>query len=220
MSRFFDQAGIMLPLAGVLTWLMECILAGGGNMGVATMLLAHMYPAATIVTLEPQPGNCWLLEANTRAFPNVHVECTGLWAKDANLKIIPSDDNLDWGWRTLEVEEPRADTITAASVSSLMRRYGLEGGFDYAKLDIEGAEWKVFEGDEARDWLGSIKLLSLEVHNAMAKPGQEQHLESFMLGEGYTKSLHGEYEVWAVPELESYLQSAQTTKQNKMLGGI
>lgn len=42
-------------------------------------------------------------QANTKAFPNVHVECTGLWARDANLQIVPSDDNLDWGWRTLEV---------------------------------------------------------------------------------------------------------------------
>lgn len=32
-------------------------------MGVATVLMAHMYPATTIVTLEPEPGNCWLLQA-------------------------------------------------------------------------------------------------------------------------------------------------------------
>lgn len=189
-------------------------------MGVATMLLAHMYPVATIVTLEPEPGNCWLLQVNTRAFPNVNVECTGLWDKDANLKIVPSDDNLDWGWRTLEVVQPSADTITAASVPSLMRKYGLAGGFDYAKLDIEGAEWKVFEEDNARGWLGSLKLLSLEVHNHMATPEQAQHLDSFLQGQGYSKSLHGEYEVWAVPELEPYLHSEQKIKQNKMLGGI
>lgn len=189
-------------------------------MGVATVLLAHMYPAATIVTLEPNPGNCWLLKANTAPFPNVHVECTGLWNKDANLKIVPSDDNLDWGWRTLEVEQPTADTIMAASVPSLMEKYGLDGGFDYAKLDIEGAEWTVFRGNAAMEWLGSLKLLSLEVHHHMATSEQQQHLDSFFEGQGYSKSLHGEYEVWAVPELEPYLHSVQTIKQNKMLGGI
>lgn len=37
-----------------------------------------------------------------------------------------------------------------------------------------------------------------------------------MMGQGYAKSLHGEYEVWAVAELEPYLKSTQTTKENKM----
>ncbi|KAK9902838.1 hypothetical protein WJX75_008184 [Coccomyxa subellipsoidea] len=84
----------------ILPWAPTTILEGGGNMGVATVLLAHMYPAATIVTLEPNPGNCWLLKANTAPFPNVHVECTGLWDKDANLKILAATSAwaLDCAW--------------------------------------------------------------------------------------------------------------------------
>lgn len=70
------------------------------------------------------------------------------------------------------MEEPTADTITAASVPTLVQKYGLAGGFDYAKLDIEGAEWTVFADGAAADWLSSVRLLSLEVHNMMAKPEQ------------------------------------------------
>lgn len=33
-------------------------------------------------------GNCRLLEMNTMTFPNVHVECSGLWDKDASLGMV------------------------------------------------------------------------------------------------------------------------------------
>ena len=40
-----------------------------------------MYPRVPIVVLEPEPANCWLLQANTRVFANVRVKCAGLWDK-------------------------------------------------------------------------------------------------------------------------------------------
>lgn len=33
-------------------------------------------------------GNCRLLEVNTMTYPNVHVECSGLWDKDASLGMV------------------------------------------------------------------------------------------------------------------------------------
>lgn len=45
--------------------------------GIATVALAHLYPTAKIVVLEPAEDNCMVLKANTLTYANVHVECKG-----------------------------------------------------------------------------------------------------------------------------------------------
>ena len=192
------------------------------------MRRAHMYPRVPIVVLEPEPANCWLLQANTRVFANVRVKCAGLWDKVrgnmnlahapgrsafpvctwqvtvhwnpssmlqqqqnappssvcsarqgcsgvthiawehqsvslvacgqvANLSIQASGDGREWGWRTVEVPQATPSTIPATSVPALLREFNLTA-FDYAKIDIEGAEFAVFRGDSALSWLAGAKV--------------------------------------------------------------
>ena len=160
-----------------------------------------MYPRSPIVVLEPEPANCWLLQANTRVFANVHVKCAGLWDKVANLSIQPAGDGREWGWRTIEVPTAVPGTIPATSVPQLLREFGLPA-FDYAKIDIEGAEFTVFKGDAALSWLPGAKVLSLETHKALAQPGDVEHLRDLLTAQGFLWSTAGEYDVWATPELQ------------------
>ena len=66
------------------------------------MVFAHLFPAATVVALEPQMQNCLLLKANTLSLPNVRVHCKGLWNKETRVAVVPGSGNMDWGWH-LEV---------------------------------------------------------------------------------------------------------------------
>ncbi|BDA51194.1 hypothetical protein COCOBI_18-0710 [Coccomyxa sp. Obi] len=196
-----------------LPWRPQTILEGGANMGVATLALAHMYPMAQIVVVEPEPGNCDLLELNTKTYPNVHVECSGLWDKDASLGMVKPSDGRNWGWMTEEVEEGTPGSLHAVSVQSLLKKYNL-ASFDYIKLDIEGSEWQLFRQDESLEWLEGVKLMSLEVHHGMnTLPGDEDHMVTMLKSRGYDMSRHGEYDVWASQDLHPFLRHQQAAPQ-------
>lgn len=107
-------------------------------------------------------GNCRLLEINTLSYPNVHVECSGLWDKDASLRMVEPPDGRDWGWITEEVREGTQGSFRAVSVQSLLHKYNFPN-FEYIKLDIEGSEWQLFRRDDSLAWLKGVKLMSLEV---------------------------------------------------------
>ncbi|CAL8466429.1 g5965 [Coccomyxa elongata] len=188
-------------LLAKLPWQPQTILDAGGNMGVATLALAHMYPMAQIVVVEPEPGNCCLLEMNTVTFPNVHVECSGLWDKDASLGMVPP--------YTVEVAEVTPGSLRAISMQSLLSKYNLTS-FDYIKLDIEGSEWQLFRQDFNLGWLTGVKLMSLEAHPYKALPGDEDHLVTVLKSRGYDMSRHSEYEVWASQDLHPFLRPKQT----------
>ena len=125
-----------------LPWAPSAILEGGGNIGIATLVLGHMYPEATIVVLEPQPENCFMAKANTMSLKNVHVRCEGLWRTETNLALTKAGDGREWAWAFKETDVPTADAIKVSTPDALLREYNLTA-WDYAKLDIEGAEFEV-----------------------------------------------------------------------------
>ncbi|BDA51193.1 hypothetical protein COCOBI_18-0700 [Coccomyxa sp. Obi] len=197
---------------GKLPWQPQTILDAGANIGVATLALAHMYPMAQIVVVEPEPGNCRVLEANTMTYPNVHVECSGLWDKDASLGMVKPSDGRDWGWITEEVDEGTLGSLHAVSVQSLLKKYNL-ASFEYMKLDIEGSEWQIFRQDDNLEWLKGVKLMSLEVHPSLTRPGDQDHMAMVLRSRGFDMSQHGEYDVWASRELHPFLREEQPAPQ-------
>ena len=88
-----------------LPWAPSAILEGGGNIGVATLVLGHIYPDATIVVLEPQPENCVLAKANTMSLKNVHVRCEGLWRTETHLALTKAGDGRQWAWQFEETSD-------------------------------------------------------------------------------------------------------------------
>ena len=88
----------------------------------------------------------------------LYVQCA---PQVANLSIEAAGDGREWGWRTVEVPQATASTIPATSVPALLREFNLSA-FDYAKIDIEGAEFAVFKGDSAVSWLSGAKVPDLE----------------------------------------------------------
>ena len=57
-----------------LDWSPEHVLDAGANIGLASRVAAALWPAALIVALEPDPANFALLQQNTAAYPNIHLE--------------------------------------------------------------------------------------------------------------------------------------------------
>lgn len=139
----------------------------GANIGLAAVWFAKRYPGARIVAVEPDRGNFALLEANTVALPQVQPACAAIWAEDRVVHMV--DPGLGpWGLRVAEPTEagPGVD-VEAISMPTLMERFELER-IDLLKIDVEGAERRLFDGDVA--WLERVGAIAIELHDRF-EPG-------------------------------------------------
>ena len=147
----------------------KVIIDGGANVGLFAVWIKNRFPDATVISVEPDPGNFELVKQNVAAYPNVHVENKGIWSRTTRLKVYDKYNRGKWGF---VVEEDNEGSIEAISISDIMAKYGLER-IDILKLDIETSEKKVFS-ENYEDWLPKTKMLIVEIHDHMeegcAKP--------------------------------------------------
>lgn len=144
----------------------EFIIDGGGNIGLTACFFASKYPGSTIISIEPDPGNYKLLQANCKPYANIKSLQCGIWKKDTRLKIMNTGAGNN-AFTVTETDETNADTINAVTVLSVMEQFGLPH-IDILKLDIEGSEKEVFETGFEK-WLPLIKVLIIELHDDMKK---------------------------------------------------
>ena len=140
------------------------IIDGGGNVGLAALYFANVYPDAKIVSVEPESDNYNMLVDNTRAYDNICLIQSGLWNKSTYLKV--KDIGLgDWGFIVEECDKEDAETLKALSIADIMIQYQVDE-IDILKLDIEGAEKEIFTSNYDQ-WLPKTKILILELHDWM-----------------------------------------------------
>ena len=150
----------------------KLIVDGGANIGMSALYFARRFPQARIVSIEPDPANCALLQHNTRDYPQVESLQKGIWSKSGHLRIRDkmADANafqVEWA------AEAAADTLEAISLEEILVRSGADV-LDVVKLDIEGAEKEVFRA-EFETWLPKTRLLIVELHDRMV-PGCSKSL--------------------------------------------
>ena len=142
------------------------IVDGGANIGLTSIFFANKYPAARIISLEPEKTNFQMLEKNSLPYSNITPLNKAIWHKNINIEV------KDYGWGSRgfvieEVDNPGNESIPAVSIAGLLEEYQAHT-IDILKLDIEGSEKEVFESGY-REWLPSVKCLMIELHDRMKK---------------------------------------------------
>jgi FkbM family methyltransferase len=129
----------------------------GANIGCTLVHYASLYPGARIVGVELDAENVRLARDNIAALPDpptlVHA---AIWAHDGEVRYGGREA---WGYR---VEDGGTMAVEALSMPSLMARAGVTR-IDFLKVDIEGGERELFEGD--LPWLDAVNVLAIEVHD-------------------------------------------------------
>ena len=148
------------------------ILDAGANIGLASILLANRFPRARIIAIEPEAGNFALLERNVAPYPNITPIRAALWHDNSTVDIV--DPGLGhWGFMVrsgMRKPVPGDESVTevpAITVDAIMQKYGLER-IDILKMDIEGAEYEVF--DDPSRWISKVGALIVELHDR-TRPG-------------------------------------------------
>ncbi len=147
------------------------ILDAGANIGLASIALANRFPRARIIAIEPEAGNFALLERNVAPYPNITPVRAALWHDNSTVTIV--DPGLGhWGFMVRSGVRKRApgnesSQVPAMTVDAIMQKYGLER-IDILKMDIEGAEYEVF--DDPSRWISKVGALIIELHDRI-RPG-------------------------------------------------
>jgi FkbM family methyltransferase len=140
----------------------ETIIDGGGNIGFAAILFANRYPNAKIVTVEPEDSNFTVLQKNISPYKNITALKGGIWRNSSFLNII-NPNSGKWAFRIEESDKANEKSIKGFSINDIIKQAQWRNA-DLVKLDIEGSEKEVFEGDPD-SWLRSAKGLIIELHD-------------------------------------------------------
>lgn len=132
------------------------ILDLGANIGLSSAFFLSRWPTAKVLAVEPDPANYALLRKNLSPY-NAQCIQGAAWSRHVSLALSPTlCERHEWAKVVLEgTGEVRAYTMEELVVAL--------GTVDFLKINIEGAEKAIFNGDTS--WLGHVKNLSIELHD-------------------------------------------------------
>lgn len=138
----------------------------GANVGLSAAYFLSRFPAATVIAVEPDPGNFALLEKNLAPYGRrARPVRAAVWPCEGPLQLRSSryDDGRSWARQVEESRSTEQETICGRSIDSLLA----ESGFDrisILKMDIEGAEVPIFRSS-CDGWLTRTECLAVELHD-------------------------------------------------------
>jgi FkbM family methyltransferase len=155
--------------SGVLATLPACgtIIDLGANIGLTSLYLAAHFPDAKLFSVEPNADTYEVLRSNLQSLI-ADGRCQTLrgavWSAERPL-VADSSHGADH-FSAFATREPSANDIGETTIAGYsMARIIAESGFsfvDLLKVDIEGAEVQLLEGD--RSWLNHVGAIAIEFH--------------------------------------------------------
>jgi FkbM family methyltransferase len=170
------------------------ILDLGANIGLFSLQAASCRPGSEVHAYEPAPRNVKLISLNVRANPQVsssihiHHEAVGGLSRTASFFY---DEKIPQGSSLFHTDRADGLPVTVRSFVEIVDRLG--GAVGVVKIDVEGAEYEIFEHTPTRVWEG-VPAISIEVHEDPAgklqKGGLLKRIES--LGYKAMKEISGD----------------------------
>jgi FkbM family methyltransferase len=138
----------------------------GANIGLASRFLAAAYPQGTILAVEPDSANFSLLNRNLAHLVfegRCMTERAAVWPCETLLGVTLPPEGEKFS-RIRVVDDTllaSAQVVHGLTMSRLLERSGFPH-VDLLKIDIEGAEAKLFRGDLS--WLDRVNAIAVEFH--------------------------------------------------------
>lgn len=153
------------------------ILDCGANIGLASIFLGTLAPAAQLVAVEADPAIHEVLERNLRSFgleraSAVHAAVAARAGKVSFRQEGSHSGRIPLGG------EPGDLSVPAVRLRDLV-----DGEVDLLKLDVEGAELSILE--ESEDVLESVQRVFVEYHSHVAEPQTLDRLLALLTRKGF-----------------------------------
>jgi len=154
---------------GTLPLIVDC----GANIGASALWFEAQFPNSQIVCIEPEPGNFALLQRNCRG-PAYDLRQCGIAQNDGAAVLIDPGEG-EWGYRTSP--SGAGPQISMISLKTVIEQKPASAFTPLIlKIDIEGAEKALFDGDTSL--IDSFPVIILEPHDWLLH-GQETALGFF-----------------------------------------
>jgi FkbM family methyltransferase len=165
------------------------IIDAGANIGDETLRFRYYHRNAKIIALEPEPANFRLLSLNVSGDSAIFPVQKGLWSHDCWLRVFQPGTSNE-AFRVEEVEgDPLPGDVEAISIPSIMAQFGF-AEIDILKLDIEGAEYYVFD-QSCRQWVDKVRVFIFECPDN-DRPGSAFRIFSALAGLPFNCFIQGE----------------------------
>jgi FkbM family methyltransferase len=182
----------------------DTILDAGAHIGVFTALAARQAPRGAVYALEPARENFDILRANVVTNGLDHVFAHRVALSDTTGSIRLYHGPQSWG-HTLMVPPPTTkatfEEVPSQTLEDFIAEHGIQM-IDYLKMNIEGAEYKIFLGAPAHV-LHRIGFMMVELHPA--EDALVEELLAWIRSAGFTTDV-----VWSDdPTVKGWLTAAR-----------
>lgn len=143
----------------------SCIVDCGAHIGCASLFFTLRYPQATIIAVEPDAENFRMLSANVRQFPNVLPVNAAVWNRESRVRIANPGTNPT-GLYVSEIAEVDNPGLPGLTIPQIMKKAGIDH-IDVLKIDVEGAEQRLFSSPDCHEWLSNVSVLIVELHDRL-----------------------------------------------------
>ncbi|MFA6527655.1 MAG: FkbM family methyltransferase [Candidatus Babeliales bacterium] len=142
------------------------IIDAGSNIGMSILFFKKMYPQAIIMGFEPSKRNFYMLEKNIKdnGLFGVRVFNKALTNDSATKEITLYNAGTTCGTLCKTGPTSRYEVVQTALLSSYINQ-----PVDLLKMDIEGAEYDVFQDLFDNDKLQFVDQIIMEYHNPQGK---------------------------------------------------
>jgi FkbM family methyltransferase len=163
-----NEYGILLDFFKINNISPVTIVDVGSNIGLTSLKFLTNFPLARIFCLEPDPNNFIQLEKNLFDFKErVCFIQKALWPNDEELEFDFSfRDGKDWSRRVISRSWEAKPCFTTRGIPmlNLINKYNLNK-IDLLKIDIEGAEERIFRQSNDLSFLEIVNIIAIEIHD-------------------------------------------------------
>jgi FkbM family methyltransferase len=163
------------------------ILDLGANIGMSSLFLTNKFPDATILGVEPDAANAEMFIKNLKNYTQVELKLGAIRGDNKPVAQVDTGRGQS-GYQMISDDAG----LAAITIGDILKTYGWKT-IDILKMDIEGSEKSVFEGD-TDSWLPYVKIMFVELHDRKV-PGCSTTLFNALKKYNFSHVKSGEYEV-------------------------
>ncbi len=148
----------------------------GANIGLFSLRAAQCAPHSPVYAFEPAAKNVAMMEMNLRLNPRlserirVYPEAVGGFRHEAHFLF---EEQATQGSRLCSSSAPNTSPITVRAFQEIVEQ--ITGDCALAKIDVEGAEYEIFQHTPSGVWT-KIRALAMEIHGDPAKRMRPEEL--------------------------------------------
>jgi FkbM family methyltransferase len=164
----------------------------GANVGYSSTFFLSQFPSCRVIAVEPDSGNFGMLQQNLKPYEGrTELVRAGIWSETAPLKISKEQycDGREWSFQVRPCEPNEEPDFLGVSIESLLNNSGFSR-VSVLKIDIEGAEAVVFQGNV--DWLDRVDAIAIELHDDTVFGKASDVFHNAIRGRGFEISRSGE----------------------------